>query len=110
MDVKRQACLQIYNKLRHFTEKRNGIAKQLLRQTGSNKTADQWFMKITCREPRKLIYFLQHETPSFYFILTSNADFEQHYIEKLASQCMLRTVVKDEYLLREGEECKHVFL
>lgn len=54
-----------------------------------------------------LFYSMKHLR--FTSFLTSNADFEQHYIEKLASQCMQRTVVKDEFLLREGEECKHVF-
>lgn len=46
---------------------------------------------------------------SFSTFLTSNADHEQNYIQALSSQCTQRSVAKDEFLLREGESCKHVF-
>ena len=45
----------------------------------------------------------------FTSFLTKNAEFEKNYIEKLVDQCAHKSIRKDSYLLREGEESKYVF-
>lgn len=41
--------------------------------------------------------------------LTSNADLDSEMISQLVSNCSLRHFKKGEFLLREGERCKHSF-
>ena len=45
----------------------------------------------------------------FTSFLTSNADFETNFIEKLVEQCSFKTVLKDEFLLQKGAYCQHAF-
>ena len=39
--------------------------------------------------------------------LTSNIDIDKNNLESLVSQCKTKFVKKGEYLLKEGEKCKH---
>ena len=41
--------------------------------------------------------------------LTSNIDIDKNNLESLVSQCKTKFVKKGEYLLKEGEKCKHSF-
>lgn len=41
--------------------------------------------------------------------LTSNIDIDKNNLESLVSQCKTKFVKKGEFLLKEGEKCKHSF-
>ena len=41
--------------------------------------------------------------------LTSNAGLDSHYLERLLSNCKVKTIDKGAFLLREGEHCRHSF-
>ena len=41
--------------------------------------------------------------------LTSNIDIDKNAIEQLLSRCTIRPVKKGEFLLKQGEKCKHSF-
>lgn len=41
--------------------------------------------------------------------LTSNVDIDQNAIDQLISHCKIKLVKKGDFLLRQGEKCKHSF-